>query len=164
MSSNHLKYDTCAYATTIKESTSQLEYWLYRNKYETCLACPYGDFTNNIDFPSRADVESELHGLTRPGTDCPSLKYDPTKKLKNPSFSPPTICQSIHGITPSNLEKPTTNMLNENNLGVNLCSIKPNIIETFAGGNKQYQTKCKKHSDCAGDLMCKNIYGSHRCS
>ena len=48
MSSNHLKYDSCAYATTIKESTSQLEYWLYKNKYETCTACTNGNFTNNI--------------------------------------------------------------------------------------------------------------------
>ena len=129
MSSNHLKYDTCAYATTIKESTSQLEYWLYRNKYETCDACSNGDFTNNIDFPDRADVESELFGLTRPGTDCPSLKYDPSKSFNNPAFSPPIMCHSIYGITPSNLVNPTTNMLNENNLGVNLCSlnINPNI-------------------------------------
>ena len=134
MSSNHLKYDTCAYATTIKESTEPLEYYLYRGKYEVCEACPNGDFTNNIDFPSRADVESELFGLTRPGTDCPSLKYDPTKKFNYPLFSPPIICQNIYGLTPSNLVNPTSNMLNENNLGVNLCSL-PNktkpIIENF---------------------------------
>ena len=112
MSSNHLKYDTCAYATTIKESTSQLEYLLYKNKYETCNACTNGNFTNNIEFSDRADVESELHGLTRPGSDCPSLKFDPTKPFNNPALSPPIMCQSIYGITPSNLVNPTTNMLN----------------------------------------------------
>ena len=126
MSSNHLKYDTCAYAKTIKESTEPLEYLLFKNKYEICDACPNADFTNNIDFSSRADVESELFGLNRPGTDCPSLKYDPTKQFNNPSFSPPTMCQSIYGITPSNLVRPNSNMLNENNLGINLCSTKPN--------------------------------------
>ena len=134
MSSNHLKYDSCAYATTIKESTSQLEYWLYRNKYETCNACTNGNFTNNIEFSDRADVESELHGLNRPGSDCPSLKFDPTKPFNNPAFSPPIMCQSIYGITPSNLVNPTTNMLNEKNLGINSCSKK--VVEKF-GNNSQ---------------------------
>ena len=154
MSSNHLKYDTCAYATTIKESTSQLEYWLYKNKYETCNACVNGDYTNNIDFSSRADVESELFGLTRPGTDCPSLKYDPTKPFKNPVFSPPTMCQSIYGITPSNLVNPNTNMLNENNLGINLCSIKPNnnIVEHFYKIYKKgVNEDCTNDTDCISD-------------
>ena len=132
MSSNHLKYDTCAYATTIKESTEPLEYYLYRGKYEVCEACPNGDFTNNIDFPSRADVESELFGLTRLGSDCPSLKYDPTKKFNYPLFSPPIMCQNIYGITPSNLVNPTSNMLNENNLGVNLCSLPSKNVEKFS--------------------------------
>jgi len=122
MSSNHLKYDTCAYATTVKESTEPLEYWLYKGKYEVCNPCKNGDFTNNLEFTSRADVESELFGLTRQSTDCPSLKYDPTKQFNNPMFSPPILCQSIYGITPSNLVNPTSNMLNENNLGINLCS------------------------------------------
>jgi len=131
MSSNHLKYDTCAYATSIKESTEPLEYLLFRGKYETCNACSNGDFTNNIDFPSRADVESELFGLTRPGTDCPSLKYDPTKPVNYPLFSPPIMCQNIYGITPSNLKNPSTNMLNENNLGINLCSLNNKTLEKF---------------------------------
>ena len=133
MSSNHLKYDPCAYATAIKESTEPLEYYLFKGKYETCDACTNGDFTNNIDFPSRADVESELFGLKRLGTDCPSLKYDPTKPFNNPLFSPPTMCQNIYGITPSNLVNPTSNMLNENNLCVNLCSLPSNnkVVENF---------------------------------
>lgn len=151
MSSNHLKYDTCAYATTIKESTSQLEYWLFKNKYETCNACANGDFINNLDFSSRADVESELFGLTRPGTDCPSLKYDPSKSFNNPAFSPPIMCQSIYGLTPSNLVNPTTPMLNENNLGINLCSIKLNDnVEKFTG-TKPNGAKCVDNSDCASD-------------
>ena len=129
MSSNHLKYDTCAYATTIKESTKPLEYLIYKGKYETCASCINGDYTNNIDFPSRADVESELFGLTRLGSDCPSLKYDPTKQFNNPSLSPHIICQGIYGITPSNLVKPTTNMLNEDNLGINLCPLLNNNIK-----------------------------------
>ena len=157
MSSNRLKYDTCAYATTIKESTEPLEYWLYKGKYETCTTCSNANFTNNIEFSSRADVESELYGLTRPGTDCPSLKYDPTKSFNNPYLSPPIICQSIYGLTPSNLVNPTTNMLNENNLGINLCSIKPNtntnIIEKMTDTpctNSQYFQWCDMPDSSVG--------------
>ena len=154
MSSNRLKYDTCAYATTIKESTEPLEYWLYKGKYETCTTCSNANFTNNIEFSSRADVESELYGLTRPGTDCPSLKYDPTKSFNNPYLSPPIICQSIYGLTPSNLVNPTTNMLNENNLGINLCSIKPNtnVIEKFTS---------TEPIDCSTDYNAKIYTGTN---
>lgn len=122
MSSNRLIYDKCAYATTIKESTGPLEYNLFKGKYETCQKCNISDFTNNIGFGSRADTESELFGLSRQCSLCPSEKYDPTKPFKHPEFSPPRMCQSIYNLTPNNLEKPLTNMLNENNLGINFCN------------------------------------------
>ena len=123
MSSNRLIYDKCAYATEIKESTSPLEYNLFKGKYENCRQCPVGDFTNVVEFGSRADVENELYGLTRLVTLCPSLKYDPTKEFKVPDFSPTAMCENIHYITPSNLEKPKSNMLNEDNLGINFCPL-----------------------------------------
>jgi len=151
MSSNHLKYDTCAYASIIKESTKPLEYWLYRGKYETSIPCSNGNFTNNIDFPSRADVESELYGLTRPSTDCPSLKYDPTKNFNYPNFSPPIMCQSIYGITPSNLVNPTTNMLNENK-EINNCTLPP-TLENFGNYTKKDNGKtCTNGAQCKSGL------------
>lgn len=121
MSSNRLIYDKCAYATEIKESTSPLEYNLFKGKYENCKQCPAGDFTNVVEFGSRADVENELYGLNRPGTLCPSLKFNPSKEFKSPEFSPSAMCENIHYITPNNLEKPKSNMLNEKNLGINFC-------------------------------------------
>ena len=123
MSSNRLIYDKCAYAATIKESTGPLEYNLYKGKFENCKQCPVGEFSNNLEFGSRADTESELYGLTRLGSLCPSLKFDPTKEFKYPEFSPAKMCESIYYITPNNLEKPTSNMLNENNLGLNSCAM-----------------------------------------
>lgn len=126
MSSNRLIYDKCAYATEIKESTSPLEYNLFKGKYENCKQCAVGEFTNNLEFGSRADTESELYGLSRLGTKCPSLKFDPSKEFKYPEFSPARMCESIHNITPSNLEKPTSNMLNEKNLGINFCELPKN--------------------------------------
>ena len=124
MSSNRLKYDSCAYASTMTENSSQLEYNLYKGKYEkcdTCFKCPSGDYTVNLPFVSRVEVENELFNINRPGTKCPNLKYDPKVAFNNPKFTPPTLCQGIYYLTPNNLEKPTTNMLNENNLGVNFC-------------------------------------------
>ena len=123
MSSNRLIYDKCAYATEIKESTGPLEYNLFKGKYENCKQCPVGEFPNIAEFGSRADVESELYGLNRPGTKCPELKFDPTKEYKYPELSPARMCENIYYITPNNLEKPKNNMLNENNLGINSCSV-----------------------------------------
>ena len=104
MSSNRLIYDTCAYATDVKESVGPLEYNLFKGKYELCKQCAVGDFTNNIEFESRADVENELFGLARPNTLCPSLKYNPAKPFKSPNFSPPIMCANIYHITPNNLD------------------------------------------------------------
>lgn len=122
MSSNRLIYDKCAYASEIKESTSPLEYYLFKGKYESCKQCTVGNFTNNLPFDLKTDTESELLGLTRPNTKCPSLKYDSTKGYNNPMFSPAIMCQSIYQLTPNNLEKPTTNMLDNKNLGINFCT------------------------------------------
>ena len=60
MSYNRLIYDNCAYTAEIKESTSPLEYFLYKGKYENTKACPNNDFSNMIDVENRADVENEL--------------------------------------------------------------------------------------------------------
>lgn len=121
MSFNRLTYDNCAYSTTVKESVSSLDYNLFKGKYENCEQCKAGDNTNVLPFESRADVESELFGLPRPGSKCPGNQYDPSKPFKNPAFTPPIACQSIYNITPNNLTKPTTNLLNEANLSTNYC-------------------------------------------
>ena len=124
MSFNRLTYDNCAYSTSVKESVSSLDYNLNVVKYENCKSCPACKYNTNVALDARADVESELFGLDRPGTKCPGVKFDPTKKYNNPKYSPPQLCQSIYYITPNNLVKPTTNLLNENNLGINYCDKK----------------------------------------
>ena len=121
MTSNRLSYDNCAYAQVLKESTSQLDYNLFVNKYENEKQCPGGDFTNVLPFNNRVDVENELQGIVRNNSKCSSLKYDPTVEFKAPGFSPPNMCSSIYYITPTNLVKPTSNMLNNNNLN-NMCN------------------------------------------
>ena len=113
MSSNRLRYDACAYATDIKESTSPLDYNLFQGKYINSKNCVVSDYTNTLEFTDRATVESELQGITRPKTQCPSLKYDPKKYYRGVDFSPPIMCDNIYYITPNNLEKPKTNMLRD---------------------------------------------------
>jgi len=122
MSSNRLMYDKCAYATTIKESTGSLEYNLFKGKFENAKQCSVGQFENILEFGSRTETESELHGITRQGSLCPSLKYDPSKQFKYPNLSPPRMCESIYHITPNNLVKPTSNMLNNKNINNSFCS------------------------------------------
>jgi hypothetical protein len=114
MSSNRLIYDKCAYAKEIQESTSSLEYNLLVDKYENNKKCKISNYTTILSFNDRADVESELYGLNRPGSLCPSLKYDPSKIFRNPAFSPPQMCSNIYYITPNNIDRPTTNMLSNN--------------------------------------------------
>lgn len=119
MSSNRLTYDKCAYAKEIQESTSPLDYYLYRGKYENSISCPVSDYTNILNFSDRTNMENELYGLNRPGTLCPSLKYNPYNNFNSVPFSPPLMCEGIHYITPNNLEKPKTNMLSD--IKTNIC-------------------------------------------
>lgn len=123
MSSNRLRYDDCAYVTAVKESTGSLEYNLFKGKYENCKDCGH-EYPNIIDVGNRTNVENELFGLNRINGKCKQNKYDPTKEFNNPKLSPTQLCSSIYYITPNNLKKPTTNMLNEDNLGLNVCSAK----------------------------------------
>ncbi len=123
MSFNRLDYDTCAYAKKIQESTEPLDYWLFLGKYESCNHCETTDYTNNLDFTVRTQVENDLKGQTRKGTKCPKEKF-PLNTEQAVGFSPAIICQSIYKLTPSNVVKPTTSGLkNINSYNQNNCSI-----------------------------------------
>ena len=156
MSSNRLTYDKCAYAETIKESTGSLEYNLFMGKYEKCEKCPISSFANTIPFPRLADVESELWGLTRPGTLCSSCKYQKNAQTAyvGEALSPARICESIYYITPNNLEKPKTNMLNEQKIkslaASDYCNITNiNIKEGFF--------ECKNTTSLKGKVLADTI-------
>ncbi len=119
MSFNRLSYDSCAYSKTLQQSTDPLEYSLYKGKFESCKNCP--DFTNNLDFGVRTDVESDLKGQTRIGSKCVSEKY-PTNAHAAAPFTPAITCQSIYNITPNNLQRPVTNGLKDlSSYGQNMC-------------------------------------------
>ena len=112
MTYNRLIYDKCAYATEIKESTGSLNYNLFRGKYEN-TKCPISDYTHIIGFGDRTTTENELYGLYRLNSLCPNKKFKPDGKFIGPKLSPTKICENIYYITPNNLIKPTSNMLNK---------------------------------------------------
>ena len=95
MSSNRLIYDKCAYATEMKESTGPLEYNLFKGKFESCLNCPTGNFTNILEFGIKTDVESDLKGQVRVGSRCPSEKF-PLNAGTAVGFTPAITCQGIY--------------------------------------------------------------------
>jgi hypothetical protein len=133
MSSNRLTFDKCAYNKTVQESTYSLGYNMFIGKYEPCNTCATADHPTVIPFDRLSDVESELFGIYRPNTLCPSGKYDPKAVVPNEPLTPARLCHSIYYITPNNLERPKTNMLNEVNLTLNATSgaqCKP--VEKFA--------------------------------
>jgi spore coat protein U-like protein len=121
MSFNRLSYDSCAYSKTLQESTDPLEYSLFKGKFESCTNCVVGDFTNNLDFGIRSDIESDLKGQNRLESKCPSEKY-PAYAASAAPFTPAITCQNIYNITPNNLVKPVTNGLKDlNTYGQNMC-------------------------------------------
>ena len=117
MSFNRLRYDTCAYAKSLEESTNPLEYTLYKGKFENTKQCPVGNFTNNLPFGSRADIESELYGLTRQESKCPDKKFNPNNPSPKADFTPPRVCDNIYYITPTNMKMPTSNGFDNKKLG-----------------------------------------------
>ena len=56
MSFTRLDYDNCAYAKELEQSTSSLEYLMYKGKYENCKNCPDND--NLLDLGVKTDIES----------------------------------------------------------------------------------------------------------
>tara|TARA_Y100000389_G_C17424912_1_gene498989 strand:+ start:265 stop:639 length:375 start_codon:yes stop_codon:yes gene_type:complete len=121
MSSNRLMYDKCAYSKTVEQSTGPLEYQMFKGKFENCKQCKAGDHKNILDFGVRTDVESELRNQTRKSTTCPTLKYNPKTKSKAVPFTPPEVCDTIHYLTPNNIEKPTGPGFDDKKLAADCC-------------------------------------------
>jgi hypothetical protein len=80
MSSNRLRYDTCAYEQAIKQSTSPLSYTLDTTKFDNCSKCRMqlglvgGNNVSQIA-GNLVDLENDLRGQTRKNSDCPSKQY-----------------------------------------------------------------------------------------
>jgi hypothetical protein len=82
MSFNRLNYDTSAYTHRLKESIGPGEYMLDRNNFcEPCFVpspeVRIDRFGASICPKDLVDVDSELLGITRKASECPSKKYLP---------------------------------------------------------------------------------------
>ena len=79
MSSNRLMYDTCEYNTRLNESVGTLEYTLDPIRYENCNKCRMelgvvgGSAVSHIQ-GNLVDLETDLMGITRKASLCPTKK------------------------------------------------------------------------------------------
>ena len=80
MSSNRLMYDTCEYKTRLNESVQPLNYMLDPMRYENCNKCRMelgilgGTSASHIK-GNLVDLETDLKGITRKASLCPSQKF-----------------------------------------------------------------------------------------
>jgi hypothetical protein len=104
-----LRYDSCAYAKSLNESTDPLKYYLFESKFENCGKC--GAKENGFFRPfDLVDEESELRGITRVNSKCPQKKYTPscaksgictsTFDPKVPVVYAPEVCPIVHNNLP----------------------------------------------------------------
>ena len=81
MSSNRLMYDTCEYKTRLTTNADTLEYLLDPVRYENCNKCRVelgvvgGTAVSNIQ-GNLVDLETDLMGITRKASLCPTKKYN----------------------------------------------------------------------------------------
>ena len=80
MSSNRLIYDTCEYATRLNENVDTLKYTLDPIRYENVNKCRIelgvvgGTAVSHIK-GNLVDLETDLMGITRKASLCPTKKY-----------------------------------------------------------------------------------------
>lgn len=116
MSFNKIKYDQCAYTQSLKESTTPLEYNLFKGKYENCQSCTQTNLPNIIQFGAKVDIENELFGLNKPFTKCVN---DKNFQTNTNIVINPLLCE--HNITPSNMPFPKSNGLNYSKYASDQC-------------------------------------------
>lgn len=87
MSFSRLNYDTCTYSHNLHQSVGAADYMLQAPRLE-CQACFPANPSVKLqarggalcEQPGWIDASSELLGLTRKATNCPSEKYLPSEK------------------------------------------------------------------------------------
>lgn len=115
MSFTRLHDDACAIRQRYKQSTSQLDFIMYKGKHEHCVDCKVGDYKSDLSPLERTIVENELYNLSRTSSTCPGRKFQKGDgdKYENPKYSTPRLCEGIYYMTPTNLYRPKGNMLRE---------------------------------------------------
>ena len=88
MSSNRLIYDTCEYQTRVNESANTLNYTLNPMRNENCNKCRMELGTvggTNVSHVkgNLVDLETDLLGITRKASLCPTKKFTSSCALGN---------------------------------------------------------------------------------
>lgn len=108
---NRLTYDNCAYDKKLSESTSPLMYQMSRYKFENCARCTYnGKQYAPFDL---VEEESELKGIVRQATKCPTKLYNPTCQRSNMCLN--TYDKDVPIVYPANLCPVVHNNIKKNN-------------------------------------------------
>lgn len=123
MSSNRLIYDTCEYKTRLDENAGNLEYLLDPVRYENCNKCRMdlgvvgGTAVSHIK-GNLVDLETDLMGITRKASLCPTKKFTSGCATKNiANCKPDNIvingnpAQHASVIDTSKLHLPSCNMI-----------------------------------------------------
>ncbi len=136
MSSTRLIYDDCANIQRTADSTSLINYFFYKGKFENCTDCntrrlELNEPTRNGTIPL-VDIESELiGGRNRPLTKCDQYKYNPKCNTEGLCLSgsdprifvnnPPDVCDylplkwnNIKKMTSPGYVLPNTDLCNKN--------------------------------------------------
>ena len=113
--STRLPYDGCAYEKKLRESVTPLSYRMFSGAYENENKCTLNNKTYRpFDL---VNEESELLNITRPASNCPECKYNPsgahpahcggscrrTFDAQNPIVLAPEVCPIVH----NNIKRPT---------------------------------------------------------
>jgi hypothetical protein len=81
---NRLSYDRCAYAEAVTQSAAPINFLLDPVQYEHCSQCRPelgivgGTAVSRVN-GNLVDLENNLIGLDRPGTQCSSLMFSPVR-------------------------------------------------------------------------------------
>jgi len=123
MSSNRLIYDTCAYKTTLEQSVGPLAYQLNPIRYENCNKCRIelgtvgGTAVSHIK-GNLVDLETDLKGITRKSSLCPSKKYqnpcpngDINNCQPNKIHIPSSACNKARDINTNLVHLPSCQMI-----------------------------------------------------
>ena len=94
MSFNRLMYDDCACKQQTEDSTTPMQYQLYKGKFENCNKCDTkgGVARDTISYGELVSIENELRNQNGPATVCPSKKHNPATSSKGVAINEPSIC------------------------------------------------------------------------
>ena len=116
MSSNRLRYDTCAYQTELSQSVDYLSYILDPSRYYRCSPCrPELGIVggNNVSQVkgNLVDLENDLRGQTRLATKCPSKMNTFLPNQTNEVNIPGEFCKSDVNIDVDKYHLPPCQMI-----------------------------------------------------